>query len=307
MDALSDVLETIRLKSAVYFRSDFSSPWGMEVPKGPFAQFHMVAKGRCKLKMKGKPTIDLFSGDIVIFPFGASHWLADSNKSKKTNGMEVVQSIWDGQSLFSGDKFATSLVCGHFEFDRNTDHPFIKALPDFIHISDVDRKSMAWLESISNLIMQEADSENSGSNIVVNRLAEVLFIHAIRAYIISNKDEKGFMTALKDEKISKALKLIHVAPEKNWTLNSLSSEAGLSRTLFANRFRDMVGETPLTYITSWRILKAKQMLEQTDEPVGIIAEKVGYTSEAAFNRVFKKRVNQTPGVYRRELNKKAAS
>jgi AraC-like DNA-binding protein len=150
--------------------------------------------------------------------------------------------------------------------------------------------------------MQEASSENPGSNIVVNRLAEVLFIHAIRAYIINNKEEKGFMAALKDGKISKALKLIHVAPEKNWTLNSLSSEAGLSRTLFANRFRDMVGETPLAYITSWRILKAKQMLEQTDEPVGMIAEKVGYSSEAAFNRVFKKRVSQTPGVYRREVS-----
>jgi len=299
MDALSSIFDIIKLKSAVYFKSDFSSPWGMGISKGPYAQFHMIVKGKCILNLKNKKTIELYAGDIVIFPFGEEHWLADNQNSKKVSGLKVVESIWNDNPIFKGNDLATTMICGHFEFDRNIEHSFIKSLPQYIHISDMDRKEFSWLENISNLIMRESGSDRLGNTIAVNRLAEVLFIHSIRAYILQNNDNIGLFVALKNPKLSNVLKLIHNKPEYNWNLENLSHAAGMSRTLFANKFKETVGETPLLYIRNWRIIKAKQFLKEGSDSISEVAEKVGYSSEAAFNRVFKKKVHKTPAVYRR--------
>ena len=299
MDALSSIFDIIKLKSAVYFKSDFSSPWGMDISKGPYAQFHMIVKGKCILNLKNKKAIELYAGDIVIFPFGEAHWLADNQNSKKVGGLKVVESIRNNNPIFKGNDHATTMICGHFEFDRNIEHSFIRSLPQYIHISDMDRKEFSWLESISNLIMRESGSDRLGNTIAVNRLAEVLFIHSIRAYILQNNDNIGLFTALKNPKLSNVLKLIHSKPEYNWNLDNLAHEAGMSRTLFANKFRETVGETPLLYIRNWRIIKAKQFLKEGSDSISEVAEKVGYSSEAAFNRVFKKKVHKTPAVYRR--------
>ena len=297
MDVLSDILKKIRLSSAVYFKSDFSSPWGMDIPKGPFAQFHIVTRGQCVLKTKSK-AIQLFTGDIVVFPLGTSHWLADSESSDRQNGKDVVQSIINGDSLFSGEKISTTLVCGHFEFDKDIDHPFVQELPEIIHISDAEKRELSWLERITGLIIQEADSEQSGSNIIVDKLGEVLFIHVLRAYILKNRSQKGFLAALQDERMRRVLKSIHDCPDREWQLDTLAQVAGMSRTSFSNHFKNMMGETPLNYITQWRMLLAKELLKESNQSVGEIATKVGYQSEAAFNRVFKKRAEITPLKFR---------
>ncbi len=300
MDVISDILSKVNLTSVVYFKSNFSAPWGMDIPKGPFAQFHIVTKGQCILQTKNK-SIQLFAGDIVVFPHGTSHWLADDKHSKLYNGQDVVQSILSGKSLFEGDRLSTTLVCGHFEFDKNIDHPFIKELPSMIHIDDTDMNQFFWLKNITDLVIQEASKELSGSNIIVNKLGEVLFIHTLRAYIEKYKLSTGFVAALQDERISKILKEIHSSPQINWQLDSLAKIAGMSRTSFANRFKILVGDTPFNYLTQWRLLQARELLIESDFSVGEIAERVGYQSEAAFNRVFKKRVNQTPLKFRQKI------
>lgn len=300
MDVLSDILEKVKLSSAVYFKSDFSTPWGMDIPKGPFAQFHIVTRGHCTLKTKNK-SMKLFAGDIVVFPMGTSHWLADAESSERQAGMDVVQAIMNGKSLFEGQDISTTLVCGHFEFDKNFDHPFISELPEIIHIKDSEKKELPWLESITNLVIQEASSEKSGSKIVVNKLGEILFIHVLRAFMQTKKSEKGFMAAMQDARMSKVLKSIHNAPEENWQLSDLAQIAGMSRTGFSNQFKAMIGQTPLNYITQWRMLQAKELLKASNITVGEISLKVGYQSEAAFNRVFKKRANQTPLKFRQSI------
>ena len=297
MDILSDVLSKVKLSSVVYFKSNFSEPWGMDIPKGPFAQFHIVTKGQCILKTK-EASIQLFTGDIIVFPFGASHWLANSEKSQRYQGEEVVESILSGKSLFEGDKLSATLVCGHFEFDRNLDHPFIKELPSIIHIGDSDLRQFSWLKSITDLVIEEAGKEQSGSGIIINKLGEILFVHTLRAFIEKNKLENGFIAAIQDERISKVLKAIHKSSHQGWSLDQLARIAAMSRTSFANRFKSLTGETPFNYITRWRLLKAKVLLEESRFSVGEIAEQVGYQSEAAFNRVFKKRVSQTPLKFR---------
>ena len=300
MDVLSDILSKVKLSSVVYFKSDFSNPWGMDVPKGPFAQFHIVTRGQCILRTKNE-SIQLFKGDIIVFPFGASHWLANDEQSKLYKGQDVVQSILSGKSIFEGNNVSTTLVCGHFEFDKNIDHPFIKELPTLIKISEADIKQFHWLKNITDLVIDEAEKEQSGSNIIVNKLGEILFIHTLRAYIEKNKLKSGFIAAIQDERMSRVLKAIHTSPEKNWQLEKLAQVAGMSRTSFTNRFKMLVGETPFNYVTQWRILQAKELLTENNLSVGQIAIQVGYQSEAAFNRVFKKRVKQTPLKFRHHV------
>ena len=300
MDVLSDILSKVKLSSVVYFKSDFSDPWGMEIPKGPFAQFHIVTKGQCLLKTVER-SIQLFTGDIVVFPLGASHWLANSENSALHDGQEVVRSILAGKSLFEGENLSTTLVCGHFDFDRSVDHPFIKELPAIIHITNTDVKEFSWLERITDLVIQEAGKEQPGSNVIVNKLGEVLFVHTLRAYIERNKLKQGFIAAIQDERISKVLKAIHSSSGENWQLEELAQIAGMSRTSFTNRFKELIGDTPFSYLTQWRLLQAKELLRESKKSVGEISEAVGYQSEAAFNRVFKKRVEQTPLKFRQNI------
>ncbi len=297
MDVLSNILGKVRLTSAVYFKSDFASPWGMDIQEGPFAQFHIVTRGQCLLKT-GDRTTNLFSGDIVVFPFGASHWLADKESSRRQLGQEVVTAILNEKSLFEGPNVSTTLVCGHFEFDRNMDHPLINELPGMIHIPDSERQEKPWLEGIANLVVREVGHEEPGSHIIVNKLGEILFVYILRAFILRNAYDKGFLAALQDDQINNVLKAIHDVPQRNWKLSSLAQIGGLSRTGFSNRFKELVGETALSYVTKWRISLAKELLKEGKETVGEVAEKVGYRSEAAFNRIFKRTVAQTPLKYR---------
>lgn len=301
MDVLSDVLEKMKLSSAVYFKSDFSSPWGMDVTAGSFAQFHIVVEGQCILET-ANDSIILFAGDIVVFPFGTSHCLLDAKTSEKVPGLKVVESILAGNSIFKGESHTTSLVCGHFEFDKNLDHSFIKSLPDLIHIAASEKDERVWLTAVSDLIIYETGRGGAGSRLIVKKLGEVLFTHTLRAYMQTKAGDSGFMAALQDRRISNALIAIHENPQKYWNLVSLAEKAGMSRTAFSVRFKALLGETPLHYLTQWRIIQAKEWLEVTDKSVGEIAENVGYRSEAAFNRVFKKRVLLTPLKYRQHQN-----
>jgi AraC family transcriptional regulator, activator of mtrCDE len=134
MDGLSAILDQIKLKSVVYFKSAFAPDWGMEVQQGPYAQFHVIAEGGCCFKCEGHDTKELSAGDILIFPNGMAHWLAHTPEAIKIAGHEVVSSVQQGKSVFAGSHSATTIICGHFEFDRSVDHPFISSLPDVIYI-----------------------------------------------------------------------------------------------------------------------------------------------------------------------------
>ncbi|WP_411031742.1 AraC family transcriptional regulator [Spongiimicrobium sp. 3-5] len=299
MDVLSKVLEKIKLSSAVYFKSDFPAPWGMEVPKGPFSQFHLVAHGKCLLHFQ-EEFIELFEGDIVVFPLGSHHWLADAKTSKRASGQEVLTAIQQGESLFQGTQLHTTLVCGHFEFDRSFDHPVISELPNLIHITKTEKKDYQWLAQIVELIKHESAAGQVGSHVIVNKLGEILFMHVLRAHMLQQKRQQGFLAALLDPRMAKALTAIHLNPAFEWKLQGLAQIAGMSRTSFCNRFKSLIGDTPLNYVTQWRMLCARELLLQSAKPVGEIALEVGYRSEAAFNRVFKKRMVLTPLKFRME-------
>jgi len=297
MDALSKLLEHLKLSSAVYFHEEFSSPWGLRIPEGPYAQFHLLSAGSCQLSFKGE-NYALSAGDILIFPKGTAHKLQDSPESPGIEGKELIRLINQDAFPFSGSKMNSQLLCGHFTFDTEIEHPFLRELPEMIYLSAKDRQEHTKLKNIVELILQEADSGKAGTNLVITKLAEVLFIHCMRIYAQQHSGKKGFLVSLRNPKISTALKLIHELPEEDWTLERLSLEAGMSRTSFATTFRDLLGTTPHSYLTDWRMLVARKFLIESRDSIAMIAERVGYKSEAAFSRVFKKKTAISPSRFR---------
>lgn len=300
MDALSSIFSMMKLSSTIYFRSDFKSPWGMESAKSDYAQFHMVASGNCVVDFSDGEQIQLNTGDILLIPHGDTHIISDASHSNIIDGMTVVKSIQSGNSPFKGDELgATTLICGHFEFDKTLEHPFIKELPRSIYITDLEHREQAWFETVYNLILNESLSGLPGSNVVMTRLAEVMLMHILRTFILREQNRQPYYATFNDSQLSQSLKKIHQDPSYAWSLISLAKEAGMSRTLFATKFKSMLGSTPMEYVTQWRMLKAKELLTRTQHPIAEVAEKVGYSSEASFNRAFKRISNTTPLVFRK--------
>ncbi|MBI2311466.1 MAG: AraC family transcriptional regulator [Betaproteobacteria bacterium] len=309
MDVLSDILSSLHLKGGVYFRCDFSAPWGMEIKPTPVAEFHLITRGQCWLRVPSRPTpIPLHSGDVVVFPHGDAHTLLDAPGSEAVPAEKIVA----GQNLdhygpvvYGGDGLPAGILCGYFEFDREARHPLIAALPPVIHIRGTDTHDFAWLQTAITFIAQETREPRPGGDAVVNRLAEVLFIQILRVHIERAEMPLGLLAAIADKQIGAALAHLHNAPEKPWSVASLANRVAMSRSAFAARFARLVGQSPMDYLARRRMDKARELLEVHRMSVAAVAEKVGYRSEAAFGKAFKKIVGTGPGAFRRKPSPQA--
>ena len=298
MDTLSDILMLMRLRSCVYFQREFAAPWGMEMADGPYAQFHMVARGRCWLRFADS-TIELAGGDVVVFPRGDGHLLLDDPASVPVSGSAVLEAHKRGEPLFAEGGERVRLLCGHFEFDRTFRHQLVAELPRLIHVRALSHDQPDWFEAVSRTLIRESAADRPGASTVVNRLAEVLFIQVLRAYMHRNQPSHGFFGAIRDQQINRALKAIHSGYDQNLTLADIAREAGMSRSNLALRFKGVLGETPMEYVTRWRMLRAREFLKFSDSSLSDIAERVGYSSESAFSHAFKRQSGQGPGAFRR--------
>jgi AraC-like DNA-binding protein len=301
MDALSDVLDSVKLKAVVYRKVRCTSAWGVEAPQDSYSQFWQLLKGSCDLRVPGENIIKMAEGDFVFIPHGSTHRISGRPDTTCVPATQYTKALLSGKPLFQGKETETLLIGGHFEFASDVQHPFIKSLPKVIRIRNTNTEVSMWLQRAALFMNDEVSCEMIGSKIILGRLAEVVFILIIRAYLEQTDIKKGFLLALKDNRISNSLKFIHESPEKNWTLNQLSTTAGMSRSLYCREFKRLVGETPLSYLTNWRILKSKEFLKEDKKNISEVAIKVGYQSEAAFNRLFKSKVGETPASYRRKF------
>ena len=302
MDSLSDSLDLVRLRGVVYFRERFAAPWGMDMPASPVAQFHYVARGRCMLMTVDRDTpIPLNAGDIAVLMRGEAHALGDTPTSHRIPGTDVLAAHRAGDSLLDGDGEPTVLVCGHFEFDQRYRHPMFEELPSLIHLSHPEPERRSWLDSIADAIMAETAAVGPGGDLVVNRLAEVLFVHVLRRHIAETDIGHGHLAALKDPRLIRALNELHASTDRALNLADLATAAGMSRSAFAERFRRVVGMTPMRYLTDWRMLRARALLEAGNVSIAEASARVGYASEAAFARAFKKQFGTPPGKVRRGL------
>jgi AraC-like DNA-binding protein len=303
MDVFSDVLASIRLRGGVYFRCEMSAPWGMAIAPAEVAEFHVIVRGNCWMRIPDrKEPIALQAGDVVVFPHGGAHGLVDAPKRKELPAAEIIE----GQNLdrygpvmHGGGGLPASILCGYFEFDRDSLHPLVAALPPFIHLQGTEISEFAWLQNSINFMTHETLAARPGHEAVVSRLAGVLFVQIVRAYIAQAKSPPAMLAAIADRQAGLALELMHKEPSRSWTLESLARGAGMSRSALAVRFHALVGQTPMQYLTMWRMQLARKMLAETPLGTAAIAERVGYQSEAAFARAFKKAVGRGPGAYRR--------
>lgn len=306
MDLLSDILNQMKLAGTLYFRTAFTPDWAVEVPAyNKVARFHFVHRGRCYARVDSteKPVL-LEQGDLIIIPHGARHILSDPVEVDALTVDEVVaKSSFNGSgALVYGSlepSHATQFVCGHFAFDEDVNHPLIDSLPAFIRIREQAGVSNIWLDSTLKVIGAETGRGGLGSDLIALKLSEIILAQAIRTFLDNEGKDMKVFAAFADPAISRALEALHRAPTPNWTLKEMAREAGMSRTLFAAKFSKLMMMTPLGYLTAWRIQSARRLLLETDAPIIEVAEQSGYSSEASFGRVFKRRFNVPPARYRR--------
>jgi AraC-like DNA-binding protein len=302
-DALADLLQSVHLKSSLYCRAKMRAPWGFHVSTRAVASFHIVTGGRCWLTVEGVDgPVLLGEGDLVILPHGRAHTMTDHPESPVTRLEDLVSEQPVGQDgLFysAGQGAVTTLVCGGLQLEDPLINPLLSLLPTFIHISNQREQPNAWLPAIVNVVKSEASANGAAAETVITRLSEILFIQAVRACIDAGSfGNASWFGALKDPQIGRALVLLQRQPDEPWTVEKLSSHLNVSRSAFSAKFKQLVGEPPMHYLTRLRLAKAAAALRTQPAPLSEVALSVGYDSEVAFSKAFKRYYGMAPGAYR---------
>jgi AraC-like DNA-binding protein len=307
VDVLADILAVTRLTGDVFWHTSADPPWGLRFDPAPVVWFHIVAAGSCQLvPLRGRPLM-LGPSDLVLLPHGAGHVLCDDPASPQISLEEfrAFLATRRGQALTARkrprDRPVTELVCGNYTLAAARTHPVLRLLPAVIHIASPAVMASSALQATLQLLLREFADRDVGSETAVSRLLDVLFVHMLRHWLDTAEARRtGWLGALRDEPIGRALVLLHGAPARDWTVAALARAVGLSRPVFARRFTDKVGEPPLAYLRRLRLDLAARLLAEGDQPLPAIAAAVGYTSEFAFNRAFQRAHGVPPGRFRRD-------
>jgi AraC-like DNA-binding protein len=304
VDPLGEALHFLRMSGVFYCRSELTAPWALELP--PFEgclSFHAVTAGRCWLSVEGAEERVLEEGDLALVPHGRGHCLSSEAGIPATR-IDALPHVHVNERYailrHGGGGARTSLVCGVVRFDHPAAHHLMTLLPRVIHVEASSSPQMEWIQSALRLMAAEARELRPGGETVVTRLSDILVIQAIRSWIEQDpKAQTGWLGALSDHQIGGALALIHREPSRPWTVASLAFEAAMSRSAFAARFTELVGEPVMRYVARFRMHVARTWLEDEDVGVGEMAGRLGYQSEAAFSRAFKRYLGVPPGSVRR--------
>jgi AraC-like DNA-binding protein len=304
VDALGEALHFLRMSGTFYCRSELTVPWALALPamKGCLS-FHVVTSGRCWLETEGAEPQRLEPGDLALVPHGEGHRLSSEPGTPAPRLDELHhEQISERYAILrhGGGGASTSLVCGAVRFDHPAAHHLVKLLPRMIHVQASTSPQMDWMQSTLRLMAAEAKERRPGGETVITRLADILVIQAIRSWI--EKDpaaQTGWLGALQHKQIGRAIALIHRDPSHPWTVKSLANAVAMSRSAFAARFTELVGEPAMQYVTRWRMHVAVTLLKEEDTGLADLAGRLGYQSEAAFSRAFKRFIGASPGAVRR--------
>jgi AraC-like DNA-binding protein len=316
MDPLSDVLKTVRLDGAVYLNADFTAPWcartrfgimaaaGLPGAEGPAVFFHFLLEGRCRVRLEGeRETLEAGPGDMILLPHDDTHVLGSDLQLAPLDATGMLSLPPAGEMIelrHGGGGEPTRFVCGYLMCDRRMSRPLFDSLPRLLRIPVGDAPGAEWIADLLRVGVRETARSNPGSASMLAKLSELLFVEAMRRYAASlPAGQKGWLAAMRDPQLGRALALMHAEPGRAWTVEDLAREVALSRSALGERFVELVGEPPMQYLTRWRLALAAQSLRAGGEPVGRIAERIGYDSEAAFNRAFKREFGAPPAKWRR--------
>lgn len=302
MDLLADIVAGLELRSSLYFRAVFTAPFAVAVPEDrQRIRFHVAGPGRSWVGVASGESTWYQHGDLVLIPHGAAHILASRPVDRATPLEQVATGGAPGRPVqWGGDGEAAELVCGHFEFDETLVHPVVSSLPALIHL-DADGGGFDWIPPLLAAVERESRGGAAGDQAVARRLSEILFIQVLRAATSGPGADATPLGHLEDPQLGAALRAFHADPGGDWSLASLASVAGASRSVFVDRFRRRMGTTPMRYVTRWRMQKARRLLADPVLSVGDVGRSVGYASEAAFSRAFRDAVGEAPGRHRRSL------
>jgi len=314
MDALSAVLQVVRLEGAVYFNAEFSSPWRIATPcagelvpilargASHLVTYHLMTEGKCSLQLANGTPVELSAGDIIIIPHGDPHDMWNGSQAPfyetKTDMETLLQRGFASVRLGGGGEL-TRFVCGYMTFDAQLCGVLMNGLPDVIKVNIFGDSSGKWLENSLRFMVEEAAACRAGGSAVLAKLSEALFAEALRRYVAQlPAEQSGWLGAVRDAEVGKALTFLHRQPARPWTIADLAREVGISRSVLVERFSHYLGEPPITYLTKWRLTLAAQKLKATSASVANIAADVGYESEPAFNRAFKRAFGAPPARFR---------
>jgi AraC-like DNA-binding protein len=313
MDTLSEVLRAVRLSGAIFFDVHAAEPWVAETPAGRtivgamfpgsehLISYHVITQGHCWASVAGEPPMQLSAGDVIVLPHGDTHVLSSKPGLRRSPDMSMYRMPADGKlpvSISVGDQGEpTHFVCGFLGCDARPYNPLLTALPRVLRVSD---EAGGSLGSYVQFALAESKEPRMGGQGVLGRLSELMFIDVVRRYIETLPAERAdWLSGLRDPFVGRALTALHRDPARDWTIESLARHVGLSRSALADRFSQFVGQPPMQYLTNWRMQLAASHLRTGVESVAVIANRVGYDSEAAFSRAFKKAVGQPPSQWRK--------
>jgi AraC-like DNA-binding protein len=304
MDALADVLSAARLGGAVFARTAPRAPWGLAFDAAPMAGFHLVVRGSCYLKLESATDpVELHQGDLALVCHGSPHMISNPERARPVPFHQILARHVDPDAdlVFGGDGATTVLLCGGYHFAAGRSHPLRDILPPLIHVTTAATSAGHDLALVAGLLTREAASRGIGTATLTNRLVDALFVYVLRAWLADQPaGSAGWLGALRDPVIGRALSLLHTEPGRPWLVEDIAHQVGMSRSGFAQRFQDLTGDTPGRYISRLRADRAAQLLRDTDDPILHIALEVGYASEQALSKAFARQYATAPGRYRRQ-------
>jgi AraC-like DNA-binding protein len=319
MDALSEVLKAVKLDSAFFYNGEFSAPWSFRSPQscklapyinqssGHVIVYHLLIEGKAYARLE-EERLSIAPGDVLIFPHGDAHLLESGPCPLAVDGEAELQRIFSQGlklSRMGGGGEISRFVCGFMVCEPSLSHALLAGLPRMFKINIRQEPSGEWLENSIRHSIGNAKAGGAGGDAVLAKLCEALFTETLRRYMtLLPQGQTGWLAGARDAEVGKALALMHRQPAERWTVAALAHEVGISRSVLAERFRQYLGEPPVAYLTRWRLQLGAQMLSATSYSVAQIASKVGYDSEPAFNRAFKRNFGSPPARYRNEVRPK---
>ncbi|SAK68797.1 AraC family transcriptional regulator [Caballeronia hypogeia] len=323
-DILSDVLRTVRLRGALFFHVSGNRDWAAEAPPAReiasivmpdcehVMEYHVVTHGNCWGAIIGEAPVRLASGDIIVFPHGDAHVISSAPGiraapdadplAKKIEQLPFSLTFDARDDPSPADGYETALVCGFLGCDLRPFNPLIATLPRLLHLRETAEHG--WISHFMHQAVAESRHKRPGGEAMLERMSEMMFVDAVRRYVDVLPDEsRGWLAGLRDRFVGRALAVMHDAPAHEWTVEELGERVGLSRSALHERFVDMIGLPPMQYLVNWRMQVAAGLLRNSNSTIAAIAQDVGYASEAAFIRAFKRQVGTPPATWRREKSR----
>lgn len=298
-DVVGDVLETLRFRGSIFFRSDLAAPWGMSLEPAGIPRFHVALSGNCYVGIGTNDPVGVQEMDIIMLPAGNAHWIADEPGRQLVPSSRAGAACELGEPLFQRGVITNRLLCGIVNYDQNSSHPLLETLPDILHFPTLATTEPIW--ATVTMIDVEMKRAHRYNEFIVDRLTEVLFLQLLHYQVERGGESTGFLAALQDRRIHSALSLIHRDPAFNWTLESLGQRVGMSRATLVRKFQDVVGVAPMAYLADWRIVKAHNLISYSTRSFEDIADATGFASARTLGRAYQRRYGSTPHKNRKSM------